>query len=54
MRFCYLKGIKDPGEMTEDNFYKMYKKTIDVFNKESRLKNGTVGQHKKGCKKERE
>lgn len=52
VRFCYLKGIKDPGEMTEDNFYKMYKKTINVFNKERSLENGTVRQHKKGCKKE--
>lgn len=27
IRFRYLKGIKDPGEMTEQLFYKMYKKT---------------------------
>lgn len=28
VRFCYLKGIKDPGEMTEEMFQKMYKKTL--------------------------
>lgn len=26
-RFCYLKGIKDPGEMTEELFNKMWSKT---------------------------
>lgn len=27
-RFCYLKGVKDPGEMDEVLFYKMYKRTM--------------------------
>lgn len=27
-RFCYLKGIKDPGEMNLTQFEKMYKKTM--------------------------
>lgn len=30
-RFRYLKGIKDPGEMTQDLFDKMYKKTMKIF-----------------------
>jgi DNA primase len=33
-RFCYLKGTKDPGEMTEESFLKMHKKTIKRFNQE--------------------
>jgi DNA primase len=33
-RFCYLKGVKDPGEMTEESFLKMYKKTIKRFKEE--------------------
>lgn len=28
-RFCYMKGIKDPGEMTKDKFKKMYNKTLE-------------------------
>lgn len=43
-RFCYLKGIKDPGEMTEEKFRKMYNKTMKIFNDERR-KHGTVRQH---------
>lgn len=30
-RFCYLKGVKDPGEMSEQSFTKMYNKTMDIF-----------------------
>lgn len=30
-RFRYLKGIKDPGEMTEEQFWKMHKKTMQDF-----------------------
>lgn len=30
-RFCYLKGVKDPGEMNKDNFDKMYKRTMKKF-----------------------
>lgn len=28
IRFCYLKGVKDPGEMTKANFAKMFDKTM--------------------------
>lgn len=35
IRWCYLKGIKDPGEMNKELFDKMYNKTINKF-KESR------------------
>lgn len=30
-RFRYLKGIKDPGEMTQESFEKMHAKTIKIF-----------------------
>lgn len=30
-RFRYLKGIKDPGEMTEEQFWRMHKKTMQDF-----------------------
>lgn len=30
-RWSYLKGIKDPGDMTEDTFQKMYKRTMKLF-----------------------
>ena len=30
-RFTYLKGIKDPGEMTQESFDKMYKRTMKIF-----------------------
>lgn len=30
-RFCYLKGIKDPGEMTRKDFKKMLNKTMENF-----------------------
>ena len=36
-RFSYLKNIKDPGEMDEENFIKMYNKTMNNF-KEKRRK----------------
>lgn len=32
VRFRYLKGIKDPGEMTKVKFDKMYRKTMEVMN----------------------
>jgi DNA primase len=35
IRFTYLKGIKDPGEMTKELFDKMYTKTMNKL-KESR------------------
>lgn len=30
-RFTYLKGIKDPGEMTGENFKKMYSRTMSKY-----------------------
>jgi DNA primase len=39
VRFRYLKGIKDPGEMTQQLFDKMYKKTMIDFR---RNKNGFI------------
>lgn len=38
IRWKYLKGIKDPGEMTEELFFKMYNKTIQIYKEE--IKNG--------------
>ena len=35
-RFCYMKGIKDPGEMTESMFRKMHKKTIEKMAQDRR------------------
>lgn len=35
-RFCYLKGIKDPGEMTTKRFLKMYYKTIEKLARDKR------------------
>ena len=32
-RFAYLKGVKDPGEMTQDSFNKMFNRTMKKFNK---------------------
>lgn len=30
-RFAYLKGVKDPGDMTKDLFEKMFKRTMRIF-----------------------
>lgn len=30
-RFTYLKGVKDPGEMTQESFEKMHRKTMKIF-----------------------
>jgi DNA primase len=30
-RFAYLKGVKDPGEMTQESFDKMLKRTMRIF-----------------------
>lgn len=30
-RWCYLKGVKDPGDMTQETFDKMHKKTMTKF-----------------------
>ncbi len=32
-RFAYIKGVKDPGDMTQETFNKMFKRTMKVFNK---------------------
>lgn len=32
-RFKYLKGVKDPGDMTQESFNKMFRRTMDEFNK---------------------
>lgn len=34
VRFKYIKGIKDPGEMSKTDFNKMYQKTIKSYNEE--------------------
>ena len=31
-RWCYIKGIKDPGDMNKETFDKMYKKTMNKYN----------------------
>lgn len=36
IRFAYLKGIKDPGEMSKELFDKMYNRTIKILNEERR------------------
>ena len=30
-RFAYLKGVKDPGEMTQESFNKMLRRTMKIF-----------------------
>lgn len=44
VRFCYLKGIKDPGDMNQENFDKMYRRTMKNLakakNKKGEIKNG--------------
>lgn len=37
-RFCYLKGIKDPGEMEPKAFRRMYEKTMAVFSQNIKVK----------------
>lgn len=32
-RFSYLKGVKDPGEMTQESFDKMFRRTMEKFSK---------------------
>ena len=36
IRFCYLKGIKDPGDMSLDKFERMYNKTIEKLARDRR------------------
>lgn len=35
-RFKYLKGVKDPGDMTKESFGKMFRRTMEEFNKKYR------------------
>lgn len=35
-RFCYLKGIKDPGDMSKDSFDRMLRKTVRRFKSDRR------------------
>lgn len=35
-RFCYLKGIKDPGDMNEKNFCRMWKRTMHKYSQNVR------------------
>ena len=37
-RFKYLKGIKDPGDMTQELFDKMLKKTMEIYESKTRKK----------------
>ena len=37
-RFKYLKGIKDPGDMTQELFDKMFKKTMEIYESKTRRK----------------
>lgn len=39
-RFTYLRGIKDPGEMTEEKFDKMYSRTMKNYYKNISRKKG--------------
>lgn len=32
-RWCYLKGIKDPGDMTQESFDRMFRRTMQKFKK---------------------
>lgn len=48
VRFNYLKGIKDPGEMNQEQFNKCYRRTMENFNKllettRKENQNGSVG-----------
>lgn len=46
IRFRYLKGIKDPGEMDQSLFDKMYNKTMqELIKMKRRNKNGIVRQN---------
>lgn len=44
-RFCYLKGIKDPGDMNEDLFNKMHRRTMKIFNNKRRKNHGIDRQN---------
>lgn len=38
-RFAYLKGVKDPGEMNQNTFNKMFKRTMEELNNGSARQN---------------
>ena len=42
-RFSYLKGIKDPGEMSEENFNKMYRRTMKIYRDNLKKENKKKG-----------
>lgn len=42
-RFAYLKGVKDPGEMTQELFSKMLRRTMKIYKEE--LSNGSGRQN---------
>ena len=59
-RWCFLKGIKDPGDMNEENFNKMYTRTMSkyrVTNNPIKIGDSQDGrisqQYQKRCKKSR-
>lgn len=54
-RFCYLKGVKDPGEMDKGLFHKMFRKTMRVHLSGAKkgTKNGPSGQDQTGRKEVR-
>nr|DAV95802.1 MAG TPA: DNA primase (bacterial type) [Caudoviricetes sp.] len=41
IRWKYLKGLKDPGDMTKESFYKMYKQTLKELSKGERKNEST-------------
>lgn len=52
IRFSYLKGVKDPGEMNEQIFKKMHAQTIKILKTEE-SNNGFTRQNQKRSKKVR-
>jgi DNA primase len=36
VRWCYKEGVKDPGEMSDDDFRVMYRKTMHKYKHESK------------------
>lgn len=42
-RFCYLKGLKDPGDMDEQSFAKMWERTMRKYGHSVRSYSGTSG-----------
>lgn len=59
-RWCFLKGIKDPGDMNKENFNKMYMRTMSKYRatnnptKTGDSQDGRISQqYQKRCKKSR-